>query len=95
MNLESSINIRLNYKSLCYNNGEKRSGCNLSPGLLKMWISLGSIVFMFISVFSIYFSRYKIRNRIGKIVLAFIAYSLMIVAGLIMVIVVFSGPTDA
>jgi hypothetical protein len=67
----------------------------LSPGLLKMWISLGSIVFMFISVFSIYFSRYKITNRIGKIVLAFIAYSLMIVAGLIMVIVVFSGPTDA
>ncbi|TYR82579.1 DUF2768 domain-containing protein [Priestia megaterium] len=65
----------------------------MSPALLKMWISLGSIAFMFISVFSIYFSRYKIKNRLFKFVLAFIAYILMILAGFIVVMVVFSGPT--
>lgn len=48
---------------------------------------------MFISVFSIYFSRYKVKNKMVKLVLALIAYVLMIFAGIIIIFVVFSGPT--
>ncbi|MBM7701712.1 DUF2768 domain-containing protein [Metabacillus iocasae] len=65
----------------------------MSPALMKMWISLGSMGFMFISVFSIYLSRYVIKNRIVKTILAIIAYALMVVAGIIIFFVVFSGPT--
>ncbi|MBB5323416.1 type IV secretory pathway TrbL component [Anoxybacillus tepidamans] len=65
----------------------------MSPALAKMWIALTSMAFMFISVFSIYFSRYKAKNKIVKVVLAFIAYILMILAGIIIIFVVFSGPT--
>ncbi|WP_110112981.1 DUF2768 domain-containing protein [Bacillus sp. CGMCC 1.16541] len=65
----------------------------MSPALMKMWISLGSMGFMFISVLSIYLSRYVIKNRILKTIIAFIAYVLMILAGIIIFFVVFSGPT--
>lgn len=65
----------------------------MSPALAKMWIALTSMAFMFISVFSIYFSRYKAKNKIVKLVLALIAYVLMIFAGIIIIFVVFSGPT--
>lgn len=61
--------------------------------LTKMWISFGSMGFMFFAIISIYFSRYKLSNRVLKFVTAFIAYILMILAGLIMLFVVFSGPT--
>ncbi|MBA2870165.1 putative membrane protein [Anoxybacillus calidus] len=66
----------------------------MSPGLVKMWIALASIVFMFISVFSIYFSRYKTKNKVLKFIFALIAYVLMILAGLIIIFVVFSGPVQ-
>jgi hypothetical protein len=66
----------------------------MSPGLAKMWIALTSMAFMFISVFSIYFSRYKAKNKFVKFVLALIAYVLMILAGIIIIFVVFSGPTQ-
>ncbi|MBB5355790.1 MULTISPECIES: DUF2768 domain-containing protein [Anoxybacillus] len=66
----------------------------MTPGLLKMWISLTGIGLMFVSVFSIYFSRYKVKNKVIKIVLATIAYISMIIAGLIIVFVVFSGPVQ-
>ncbi|ANB58472.1 hypothetical protein GFC29_1490 [Anoxybacillus sp. B7M1] len=65
----------------------------MSPGLAKMWIAITSMVFMFISVFSIYISRYKVKNKAVKAVLALIAYILMILAGIIIIFVVFSGPT--
>ncbi|MCZ0754430.1 DUF2768 domain-containing protein [Anoxybacillus sp. J5B_2022] len=65
----------------------------MSPALAKMWIALTSMAFMFISVFSIYFSRYKVKNKIIKAALALIAYVLMILAGIIIIFVVFSGPT--
>ena len=66
----------------------------MSPGLLKMWISLTGIGLMFIAVFSIYFSRYKVKNKIIKMILATIAYISMIIAGLIIVFVVFSRPVQ-
>jgi hypothetical protein len=71
----------------------KKGGKTMSPGLAKMWIAITSMVFMFISVFSIYISRYKAKNKIIRFILAFIAYVLMILAGIIIIFVVFSGPT--
>ncbi|KIL48072.1 DUF2768 domain-containing protein [Jeotgalibacillus campisalis] len=61
--------------------------------LTKMWISFGSMGFMFFSIITIYFSRYKLSNKFLKFFTALIAYVLMILAGLIMIFVVFSGPT--
>jgi predicted membrane-bound spermidine synthase len=66
----------------------------MSPGLVKMWVALTGMALMFIAVFSIYFSRYKLKNKFFKAVLAIIAYICMIVAGFIIVLVVFSGPVQ-
>lgn len=65
----------------------------MSPALAKMWIAVASMVFMFISVFSIYISRYKAKNKMIRFILALIAYIFMILAGIIIIFVVFSGPT--
>ncbi|QED48442.1 DUF2768 domain-containing protein [Cytobacillus dafuensis] len=65
----------------------------MSPSLMKMWISLASMAFMFISILMIYLSRYKLSG-ILKFISALIAYILMIVSGIIIFLVVFSGPTS-
>jgi amino acid transporter len=64
----------------------------MSPSLLKMWISLAGMGFMFFAIILIYFSRYKLKGFF-KIVTAIIAYILMILSGIIIFFVVFSGPT--
>ncbi|HYK72007.1 MAG TPA: DUF2768 domain-containing protein [Pseudoneobacillus sp.] len=65
----------------------------MSPSLLKMWISLAGMGFMFLAIILIYFSRYKL-NGIFKILTAIIAYILMILSGIIIIFIVFSGPTS-
>ncbi|KAB2338332.1 DUF2768 domain-containing protein [Cytobacillus depressus] len=65
----------------------------MSPSLMKMWVSLAAMGFMFISILMIYLSRYKLGG-IFKALTAIIAYFLMIVSGIIIVLVVFSGPTS-
>ncbi|PLT34865.1 DUF2768 domain-containing protein [Bacillus sp. V5-8f] len=64
----------------------------MTPALQKMWISFAAMIFMFISIITIYFSRYKLKG-ILRILTAVIAYILMISAGLIILFVVLSGPT--
>lgn len=64
----------------------------MSPSLVKMWISLAGMGFMFLSIISIYLSRYKLKG-IFRILTAIIAYGLMLLSGLIILFVVFSGPT--
>ncbi|MBS2969425.1 DUF2768 domain-containing protein [Metabacillus sp. KIGAM252] len=66
----------------------------MTPGLLKMWIALSSIAFMFAAVFSIYISRYKLKSGIIKMIVSAAAYFFMISAGLLMIFVVFSGPVS-
>ncbi|WP_409301395.1 DUF2768 domain-containing protein [Peribacillus sp. SCS-155] len=66
----------------------------MTPALQKMWISLAAMAFMFISIITIYLSRYKLRGFL-KAITAVIAYILMILAGLIIFFVVMSGPTDS
>ncbi|MFS0781373.1 DUF2768 domain-containing protein [Bacillus sp. 1P06AnD] len=65
----------------------------MTPGLQKMWISFIAMGFMIISLFSIYFSRYKLKGFF-KAVTAIVAYILMILAGIIIAVVVLSGPTN-
>lgn len=63
----------------------------MTPGMLKMYISFVGIGFMFFSVILIYLSRYKLKGFF-KLLTAIIAYILMILAGIIIFFVVFSGP---
>ncbi|MCK1991328.1 DUF2768 domain-containing protein [Peribacillus muralis] len=64
----------------------------MTPALQKMWISFIAMGFMAISIFLIYISRYKSKG-FWRGLSATIAYILMILAGLIIIIVVLSGPT--
>lgn len=66
----------------------------MSPGMLKMWVSLIGIGSMFISVVLIMLSRYKIKNKVIKGIIATLAYILMILSGIIIFFVVFSGPVQ-
>ena len=38
----------------------------MSPALMKMWISLASMGFMFIAIIFIYLSRYKLKQGVLK-----------------------------
>ncbi|HZG70320.1 MAG TPA: DUF2768 domain-containing protein [Chondromyces sp.] len=67
----------------------------MSPSMMKMWISFISMGLMFAAIFTIYISRYKIKQGFFKFTIALLAYIFMIVGGLMMVYVVFSGPTGA
>lgn len=66
----------------------------MTPALQKMWISFAAMIFMSISIVSIYFSRYKLKGKIPRTITAIIAYLLMIVSGIIIFLVVLSGPTN-
>jgi hypothetical protein len=62
--------------------------------MTKMWISFASMGFMFFAILMIYFSRYKIKQKFLRFITAFMAYILMIAGGLMMIYIVFSGPTN-
>ncbi|MGE6752256.1 DUF2768 domain-containing protein [Rossellomorea sp. NPDC071047] len=62
--------------------------------MMKMWISFASMGFMFFAILTIYFSRYKIKQKFLRFITAFIAYIMMIAGGLMMIYIVFSGPTN-
>jgi hypothetical protein len=59
---------------------------------MKMWISLSGMGFMFLAIILIYFSRYKLKGFI-KIITAIFAYVFMVLSGIIIFFVVFTGPT--
>ncbi len=82
--------MRLFYDIILTNKGEDE----MSPALMKMWISLSGMGFMAISVFLIYFSRYKLKNGVLKAITAIIAYILLLLAGLIIFFIVLAGPTN-
>jgi Kef-type K+ transport system membrane component KefB len=65
----------------------------MSPGLIKMWIALSAIGLMFVSVLSISLSRAKMKGFL-KYIVAIFAYACMVVAGILIVFVVFSGPVQ-
>ncbi len=65
----------------------------MSPALMKMWISFASMGFMFISIILIYLSRFKLKGVL-KAVVTILAYIFMILAGIIIIFVVFTGPVS-
>lgn len=64
----------------------------MSASMMNMWISFIGMGLMILSVFAIYVSRYKLKNVFLKALSALLAYACMIIGGLIMVYIVFSGP---
>lgn len=62
----------------------------MSLSMLKMWVSIAGMGLLAIAMFTIYFSRYKIKSKIFKVIAAIIAYICLIVGGLIMVYVILS-----
>ncbi|WP_299088317.1 DUF2768 domain-containing protein [uncultured Metabacillus sp.] len=65
----------------------------MSAALMKMWISFASMGFMFISILFIYLSRFKLKGFL-KIIITILAYLFMILAGIIILFVVLSGPVN-
>ncbi|APT50018.1 MULTISPECIES: DUF2768 domain-containing protein [Bacillus] len=66
----------------------------MSFALIKMWFALGSMGLMFLAVVTIYFSRFKLKSKFLKIMASTVAYSLMLISGIIVFLVVFSGPVN-
>ncbi|MDQ0232950.1 DUF2768 domain-containing protein [Metabacillus malikii] len=66
----------------------------MNIALMKMWISFASMGFMFISILLIYLSRFKLKKGILRVIVTIFAYLFMILAGLIILFVVFSGPVS-
>ncbi|TPV46411.1 DUF2768 domain-containing protein [Bacillus dicomae] len=66
----------------------------MSEGLIKMWFALGAIGLMFFAVSFILLSRYKIKNKLLKGITALVAYTFMTVSGIVIFLVVFSGPVQ-
>jgi hypothetical protein len=62
--------------------------------MFKMWVSIAGMGLMAIAMVVIYLSRYKIKFKFLKAITAIIAYLCLIIGGLIMVYVVFTGPTS-
>ncbi|CAH2715731.1 MULTISPECIES: DUF2768 domain-containing protein [Neobacillus] len=58
----------------------------MSPGMLKMWISIAGMALMFLAIITIYFSRYKLKGVL-RFITAIVAYIFLIVAGLTLLIV--------
>jgi hypothetical protein len=58
----------------------------LSPAMLKMWISVAGMGFMFLAIALIYVSRYKLSGLL-KMITGIFAYFFMIIAGFTLLIV--------
>nr|WP_263325896.1 DUF2768 domain-containing protein [Neobacillus sp. Marseille-Q6967] len=61
----------------------------MSPGMLKMWISIAGIGIMFLAIITIYLSRYKLKG-IFKMITAILAYLFLILSGIILFVVLFT-----
>ncbi|UOQ42703.1 DUF2768 domain-containing protein [Halobacillus salinarum] len=64
----------------------------MSIGMLNMYISFAGILFLILAIGLILLSRHKLKGLFSYIV-AFFAYVFMILGGLIIFYIVFSGPT--
>lgn len=65
----------------------------MSQSMLNMYISFAGIIFLFIAIGLILLSRYKLKG-IFSTISALLAYLFLVVGGLIIFYIVFSGPTS-
>ncbi|WP_382346558.1 DUF2768 domain-containing protein [Lederbergia graminis] len=60
----------------------------------KMWISIIGMILLALAMFVIYVSRYKLENKILKVLTSIIAWIMMITGGIIVMLIVLTGPTN-
>jgi hypothetical protein len=61
----------------------------MSLGMLKMWISIAGMGLMFLSILTIYLSRYKLKG-ILKVLTAVLAYIFLLISGITLFVVLFT-----
>jgi Protein of unknown function (DUF2768) len=61
----------------------------MSPGMLKMWISIAGMGLMFLAIITIYLSRYKLKG-ILKFLTGVLAYIFLIISGITLFVVLFT-----
>lgn len=64
----------------------------MSPSMLKMWISFAGMILLILAIGLIWLSRYKLKGLLSGVV-SVLAYVSLILGGLIILYIVFSGPT--
>ncbi|GAA0599802.1 DUF2768 domain-containing protein [Virgibacillus siamensis] len=64
----------------------------MSQSMLNMWISFAGMALLLLSIGLILLSRYKLRGLLAGIV-SVLAYLSLILGGIIILYIVFSGPT--
>jgi len=64
----------------------------MSVSMLKMYISFAGMVLLIIAIGLILLSRYKLKGWMAGVI-TFLAYISFIIGGLIILYIVFSGPT--
>ncbi|MFD2045871.1 DUF2768 domain-containing protein [Ornithinibacillus salinisoli] len=64
----------------------------MSQSMLNMWISFAGMGFLIIAIGLILLSRYKLKGVLAGIV-ASIAYISLFLGAIIIIFIVFSGPT--
>lgn len=64
----------------------------MSTSMLKMWISFAGMIFLMLAIGLILLSRYKLKGWLARIV-SVLAYLSLILGGIIIIYIVFSGPT--
>lgn len=63
----------------------------MTPGLIKMWVSFFAMILLLVAALVIMISRRKLTG-FWKGLSAGFAYICMIIAGFIIILIVFSGP---
>jgi hypothetical protein len=61
----------------------------MSPGMLKMWISIAGMGLMFLAIITIYLSRYKLKGVL-KFLTGVLAYIFLIISGITLFVVLFT-----
>ncbi|MRG86412.1 DUF2768 domain-containing protein [Salinibacillus xinjiangensis] len=64
----------------------------MSQSMLKMYISFAGMIFLFLAIGLIYLSRNKLQGFFS-VITGILAYIFMVVGGIIIFYIVFSGPT--
>lgn len=64
----------------------------MSESMLKMYISFTGMLLLIIAIGLVALSRYKLKGILAGVV-SFLAYISLILGGLIILYIVFSGPT--
>lgn len=64
----------------------------MSFSMFKMYFSFAGMIFLFLAMFLIWLGRYKLKGWFSKIISA-IAYICLLLGAVIIILVVFTGPT--